>query len=132
MKQIAPKIYAQALYQAIQVSEDLDLILKKFAQMLYEHNQLSKFNLVIKEFKKIYNHKQNLVEVDVESVFPLTEKEKLEVVDMVKIVSSAENITIREKIKKNNIGGLKIYFDDVVIDGTIMKKLQTIKNNFKK
>jgi len=127
MKKINSKLYAQALYDAVKETSNQDFIIKNFTKLLFEHNQLSRVNEIISEFKKIYNKNENMIDAEVTSSHRLAEDEKTQIINLIKELKNADKVVLNEIMDKRNLGGVRISFDDIIIDGTINNKLNIIK-----
>ena len=114
----------------------LDMSLKHFTickeskallYLLIKNNQIGLLYKIISSLKGFRLKKFNIEEAEVISVIALnkTEKDKAE-----KILekASGHKILIREKVNPNIMGGLILRYGDTIIDGSILKKIKTLRH----
>ena len=91
-----------------------------------ENKRLDCLLLVLDVWQKKYYEKKSILEVDVETVIPLsaTQNKKL-----LKILEEKLNqqVKINYIINEDILGGLKISYNSFTIDDTIKNKLEIIK-----
>jgi F-type H+-transporting ATPase subunit delta len=132
MTKLKPKIYAQALYLACLESVDVEMTVHNFIKLLAKHSRLSILKSIIKEFLKIYNRENEMIDVLVTSAHALDPVLREKIIDLVKKIKSVKHAEIIENIDPSVISGLKIKFADYQIDATATRKLSLIKNIFNK
>lgn len=125
-----PKQYAQALHEAIHETnpKDHDKILNNFVKVLQETGNISKFEEIEQEYKKIElsekGIKQAAVTVAREISIDTEIVEKLN-------KSLNTNLEITKKIDGNKIGGIVLRMDDTVMDASIKTQLQKLNSSLK-
>ena len=97
-----------------------------FLKVLCEHGKVSVIDDCIKIFKNLKKQAENRITARVVSARPLDE-EQLERLKESLSKKLGSQIKIKPVIDKSVIGGIKIEFDDKVIDGSVKKQLHDIK-----
>ncbi len=127
---ITPQKYAQGLYESISHIQDKDKIgkiLKRFVDIVIENGDLSKTDLILENFTKIYNLKLGILEANVTSRFNLNDETIANVKKYIMQKSGFENIKINTNIDKNILGGVIIKYNDKVLNISLKNKLRQLK-----
>ncbi len=127
---ITPKQYAISLYEStiridkIQVEQRIG----NFVEILKKNNDLSLANKIIEQYYKYYRVQRNISKIEV------TSAEKLNPDLLSKIIQKFQKqIEIKETIDKSLVGGIILRVDDdLLIDGSVKKKLENLKRNITK
>ncbi len=125
MKKNSVKQYAVALHQAlglVKKESDTSAILKNFSALLAREKLLKKSPAIIKEFVKYSNEKEGIESVEVKSARPL-DKKSIEAIKKY----FGNKIILTEKIDTELIGGAVIKTKDYIIDGSILKHINNLK-----
>lgn len=125
MKKNSVKQYAVALYQALSLVKkdaDTNTVLQNFSALLARKKLLKKSPAIIKEFIKYTNEKGGIENVEVISARPLDKK----AVETIKKYFG-NKIILTEKIDTELIGGAIIKTRDHIIDGSILKQINNLK-----
>ncbi len=125
------KRYAQILYDLTKNKspEEIKKNLKKFVLFLQKNRKLNQIEEIIKKFKKIYNQKNNIIDVQIFSTEKLREQEKNNISNFLKEKYSAKEIDLISKVKPELKGGIKIKINNEdVIDKSIAKQLRKLKD----
>lgn len=125
MKKNSVKQYAVALHQAlglVKKESDTGAILKNFSALLAREKLLKKSPAIIKEFVKYSNEKEGIESVEVKSARPL-DKKSIEAIKKY----FGNKIILTEKIDTELIGGAVIKTKDYIIDGSILKHINNLK-----
>ena len=129
MKYTVPQ-YAQALYEALHGTKDMDheKILDNFARLLQQNGDLGKFSQIEEAFVKHEKTAKGIKAADVITARKLsgTEQEKLirELNDYL-----GTKVDLKKKVDEGILGGVIIQVEDKLIDGSIKRNLQDLKNN---
>ncbi len=127
---ITPRQYATGLYELIENANtsDIDSVLNNFVVFLSNNNDLGLFDKIIVEFSKIFDEKDGVANIDVTSASRLDKK----TIDLLSSSLSKklkkDNIVINEKVDKNILGGIVLKYKDVVLDGSLRKKIDNLKS----
>lgn len=131
---ITPKQYALSLYEATDETrkDGLDEILKNFTSLLARNNDLKLADKIEKEFIKLWDEKKGSAKVEVTTVGKLNKdiKEKLSA-NIMKWLDKSE-VEIEEKIDKDILGGIVVKYEDVIVDGSLRKKIALLKQELEK
>jgi len=90
--------------------------------------QISLINFVLEQYTELYNkHSRNVV-VKAESASPLTEEQLENLKEKIKNELQLENVEINNFVDESLLGGLKLTYNNKVVDATIKAKLNAIKS----
>ena len=124
---ITPKQYAISLYET---TKNVDKFragerIKNFVNILKKNNDLSLANKIKDEYNKYYRNQKNISKIEIVS------NAKLSSETLNKIIQKFKNqIEVEEKIDKSLIDGIVIKInDDVLIDGSVRRKLEDLKKS---
>ena len=129
----SPKQYAQALFDAIShtQSKDHDRVLDNFVQILAANNDLRMFDLISEEFENVRLKSEGKIKATVSSARKMDEATNKQVVELLnKTVKS--NVEITNKIDEKLVGGFVVRMEDTVIDASIKRQINELKNNLEK
>ena len=109
-----------------ELSEDVVSLLK----LLCENNYITKLSEIIKEFFKLEMAVSNTITVTITSKIPLTEEQKEKLVQKLED-KYRKHICPIYQIDEALIGGFTVTTEDYVIDGSVQKRLQRMKEVMK-
>ncbi|AME09991.1 MULTISPECIES: ATP synthase F1 subunit delta [Gemella] len=89
--------------------------------------QISLINFVLEEFEERFNRYSKNILVKVESASQLTQEQISELKEKLKAKLQLDNVEVSNVIDKSLIGGLKITYNNKVIDASIKARLNSIK-----
>jgi len=121
-----PKNYALGLYEAIKTLESKTQIqgaIKNFILILKKERALYLIPKIISAFEKIYKKENGIIDIEV------TTKNEIDFNTIIKNLGN--KLEIKKKIDSNIIGGLILKYEDNLIDGSLKKKLEILKEGFK-
>jgi len=129
MKKISPKQYAISLYEITKDIEENKLpeIIKNFIKLLAKNNALKFSHRIIKEFIKYYNEKEGVLEIEILSAKKLEKDLEKKIIDKFKKLKKVKDIALKKKIDHSLIGGLVFKIEDLVIDGSLKRNLEKMK-----
>ena len=106
--------------------EDLSEHVVSFIKVLCEHGKVTEIGECIKVFRELKKQAENRVTARVRSAVALDEDQvsRLKAILEKKLGSQ---VKIKQIIDKKVLGGVKIEFEDKVIDGSVKKQLHDIK-----
>jgi len=131
---VTSKQYAESLYEAVKGKNDSQVkdAVKNFLEILIANNDISKADKIVKEFKKLWNKEEGIVEAEVVSARELGS-------DIIKLLngyivklSKAKKVILNNKIDKDVLGGVVIKYEDKILDGSLRTKLGELKNEMVK
>ncbi|MCK5413725.1 MAG: ATP synthase F1 subunit delta [Candidatus Pacebacteria bacterium] len=124
---ITPKQYAISLYESTIKIDKLqaEQRIGNFIEILKKNNDLSLIDKIIQQYYKYYREQRNISKIEVSS----TKKINPEILN--KIIQKFEKQTeIEEKVEESLIGGIVLRVDDnLLIDGSVKKKLENLKKS---
>jgi len=124
---ITPKQYAVSLYESTRNVDkvELDKRIKRFIDILKKNNDLSLADKIIDQFYECYRKEKNISKIEI------TSSNKIDPVMLNKIIQKFNSqIEIKEKTDKSLIGGMVIKInDDILIDGSVKRKLNDLRKN---
>lgn len=132
MRKITPKKYAVSLYETLHQAdrEKIPALLKSFLAILIRNQDLKKSDKIIKAFIAYANDKEKHVEVTLSSAKTLDTELKDKVIDQL-AKSLNREISVREEVDPSLLGGLILKYDDVVVDGSVKKKIELLAENLR-
>lgn len=90
--------------------------------------QISLINFVLEEYTELFNRQTRSVVVKVESASELTNTQLENLKEKLKNELQLDKIEINNIVDKSLIGGLKITYNNKVVDASIKARLNSIKN----
>ena len=121
---ITPKQYAIALFESTQhlPEEEVGKIIKNFVGVLKKNNDLSLGGKIIEEYQNCVRRKKDIAKVQI------TVGEKISG-DVINILTQklGQTVEIEQKVDESLIGGAVIRIGDVLIDGSVKRKLGELK-----
>ncbi len=129
----SPKQYATALYEIVESSseKETEALARKFAEVVFKQGDASKTDDILRQFEKIWNDKNNIVEVEITSTHKIGEKEVEKIKKYIKTKNSAEKVEVKEVINKKVLGGVVIKYNDYIIDFGIKRKIKELTKTIK-
>ncbi len=99
-------------------------------KILVENRRINELGLILEQFKEIYNKKQNIAEVEVETVSELTKSQDENLKQ--KLTNLFEkNIVVNYHINPRILGGLVIKCGTVLIDSSVKHQLDSLEQLMK-
>ena len=127
---ITPKQYAISLYESmIKIDKvQVEQRIGNFIEILRKNNDLSLVDKIIEQYYKYYREQRNISKIEVSSA------KKLNPEILNKIIQKFnKQIEIEEIIDESLVGGIVLRVDDnLLIDGSVKKKLENLKKNITK
>ena len=90
--------------------------------------QISLINFVLEQYTELFNKYSRNVVVKAESASPLTEVQLENLKEKIKNELQLENVEINNFVDESLLGGLKLTYNNKVVDATIKAKLNAIKS----
>ena len=121
--------YAKTLYELAsgKNKSEIDSIAASFAKLLAKNNRLKMAPAIIEKFGNIWNRENGILEADVESAYPLNDEASGKITKEIKEKYGAKEVILNNKINKDIKGGIIIKIGDEVIDGSVKKQLEMLK-----
>ena len=97
-------------------------------KILADNLQISLINFVLEQFDELYRRYSNSVVVKVESASPLTEIQLENLKEKLKNELELDKVEINNLVDESLIGGLKITYNNKVVDASIKARLNALKS----
>jgi len=132
MRKISPKKYAISLYESLQGIEKREIpeVIKSFVALLARNKDLKKADKIVKAFRDYINEQERILEVLAISAEPLDSQFKEEIIDYLESSLNKE-IELKEQTDKNLVGGVILKYGDVVVDGSVKKRIELLADSLK-
>ncbi len=123
--------YALALAQSLKAEKDKNEIERKIQNLfkiLVKNKQGKSITRFEKEFGNVWREVNGQLEATVTLPYEPSDEDKM---SLMKLLGEALNkeIILNVKVDENVIGGMKIEFDDCIIDATVQKNLELLKQS---
>lgn len=130
MRRISPKKYAISLYEAtLGVKEPgLPAMMDNFVKLLIKNNALSQSSKIMAAFDDYAKEREGIMDVEAKSAKPLNQMEKERVTHHLQTALN-KKIHLKEIVDHKLIGGIVLHYRDTVIDGSIQRRLQVLREN---
>jgi F-type H+-transporting ATPase subunit delta len=112
------------------VESGVNVVVVNLMKVLIDNNELNLFREILFEFQKIYQEKEKIKVVYVTSARPL-DSDMLDTVREGLEKKLDSFVVIITNVIPKLIGGIKIEYDGMVVDNTILKQLNDMKRSFK-
>ncbi len=122
--------YANALYELTEGEEKarIDAVAKKFTQLLIKNRQNKLVGKIIEKFNEIYNRKNGIIEAEVTTREKVSTEVYTQVRTYVSTKYKAKEVVLINKIDENIKGGIVIKVGDEILDGSVIGRLNSLKN----
>lgn len=97
-----------------------------FTELLCEKGHIYEFGKCVKEYDELYKAFEAVSNARIVSTVPLTKQEKSNLIAKLEKISG-HRVTAKYEINTTLLGGVVVYIDDVVIDGSLKRKLKEVK-----
>jgi F-type H+-transporting ATPase subunit delta len=121
--------YSEALAKSLKHETDKKEIVQRMQNLLkilVKRKQGKAIKHLYEEFKKVWMREHKQIELTVTLPHEATKEELKELADSLSHAVKKE-VVLKQKVDKKVIGGMKLEFDDYVIDGTVLKRLEMLK-----
>lgn len=126
MKKITNKQFAQALYEVVKDLKGMQLkeAVKRFVLLLVRQHKFRQAGRIIVEFEKYAKKQAGVVDIEINSAHAL----KAETIKKIKKIFG-KKIEAEEIIEPSLIGGIMIRTEDKILDGSLKKQLERLRQN---
>ncbi|MBI4262396.1 ATP synthase F1 subunit delta [Candidatus Uhrbacteria bacterium] len=122
------KQYAQAFYQAVQDDgAELRNVGHGFIATLQRDGVLAKANAIIELFRKEWNTREREIDVFITTAREISSTQQQHIAERVASLAKKERATIHATIDPTLIGGVRVRYDDTILDGSMQRALHTLK-----
>jgi len=112
------------------VDSGVNVVVVNLMKVLIDNNELNLFREILFEFQKIYQEKEKIKVVYVTSARPLDSDMLDNIREGLEKKLDSFVVVITNVVPKL-IGGIKIEYDGMIVDNTILKQLNDMKRSFK-
>lgn len=121
--------YAHTLYEVLEDThpKDHQKVIDNFIAILSESNDSALFPEIIKEIEKLEQEKKDRKTVELTTARSLDSQEEAKLVELLHAYLG-ENIELKKAVDHGLISGLVVKVDDVVIDGSVKKRIEKLKS----
>jgi F-type H+-transporting ATPase subunit delta len=134
MNKITTKEIAKVIYEVTEgkKEEEIKAIMPKIADLVVRFGLQDRLSEIDTELERIKIEQEGLLEVQIESVDKVDNKEIEGIVDTIAKGRGIDKdkVVTKEKINKDLKGGLKIKIGDEVFDGSVAGKLEKMRKLF--
>ncbi len=99
--------------------------LLNFLKLITERGMIRQFGDCCAAYRKLYNEDNGILPVTVVSAAPLEDTQKVRLTEKLHSLTG-KNVALLCKVDANCIGGIRVEYDDKMIDGTVEKRLSNI------
>lgn len=126
---ISSRQYALSLYESVKDKSDMHIkqTIKEFAAILFKNRDIKIADDIIKNFIKICDDKDGLVNARVVVAEKLDTAMAGLLENYIVKIAQAKKVNIIEEIDKSILGGVVINYGDNVLDGSLRTKLNELK-----
>jgi F-type H+-transporting ATPase subunit delta len=97
-----------------------------FTQLLCERGRIREFKSCVREYEALYRTFESVSTARIISAAALTDSQKKALIEKLEKISG-HTVTAEYEIDEALLGGLTVYIDDKVIDGSLRRKLKEVK-----
>lgn len=110
---------------------NLSFAFQNLLYILLERNRVSLLPEIKEEYVNLLDEKEGRVKATIFSAFPLEEEERKEMESLLK-ERFGKDVVLELKEDKSLIGGIKLKVKDLIIDGSIKRQIELLKENLLK
>ena len=124
-----PRVLGQAKKETLSkiFSQDVADVVLRFLMLLVDKRRETILPFIIREYVKLANVARNIVEAEVTTSMPLDINQQTALINKLSLVTG-KTIVLKTQIDKAIIGGVIVQIGDKLIDGSIKRQLQMLKN----
>ena len=121
--------YAKALYEATneKPQKEIEGLVSNFLKVLKKNNQMKLAGKIMEKFSALHDKKNGIVNASVTSVKKLDEKMIDEVEKFVAKKYEAKKVVLENKIDAKIKGGIILQVGDEIVDGSILRKMNDLR-----
>lgn len=126
--------YAKSLYAATgdKNQKEIGDAVSNFIKILQKNRQLKLFSKITQKFTEIWNQEKGIVKAEITSREELHTELRNKVSKYVKERYQAKEVILHNIIDEKIQGGIIIRVEDEILDGSVVRQLQELKNNLSK
>lgn len=101
-----------------------------FLKLLTEKGYIARFDLCCKAYREQYNEDKGILQVRAVSALPLTNSQKTQLTDKL-VAITGKKIDLVCKVDKSVLGGIRLSYGGIQVDGTVQSRLQAMEKRLK-
>lgn len=131
MATISKNNIARAIYTASlnKTEAEQDIFLKNVVNFLFRHKLISQSKDILIALRKMVHKEQGFIEARIWSKNKITEKNKTELIQILKKRYGGKNFILEEKLDDKLLGGFKIEVNNELIDLTLKNKINKLQEH---
>lgn len=131
---VKSKQYAQALFELTEgkSESEVDALVLKFVESLKRNGDFNKSDDVVKDFVKIFNKENAIVEAAVVSARELDESQIGQIKDFIVKKYESKEAILQSKVDDNVLGGVIVKVGEEVTDFSVGGQLKSLKSYLSK
>ena len=124
-----PRVLAEAKKETLGkiFTNDIADFVLKFLMLLVDKRRETILPAIILEYIKLANEARNIVQAEVTTAMPIDETQQTALINKLSLVTG-KTIVIKTQIDKATIGGVVVKIGDKLIDGSVARQLERLKN----
>ena len=122
--------YAKSLYEVTKekTQSEIDGFVVNFLKVLKKNNQMRLAKKIVEKFSAIYDAKNGIIEATITSATELNEKSLKEVEGFIVKKYSAKKVILKNIVKKEIKGGIILQVGDEMLDASVSRKIDDLRN----
>jgi F-type H+-transporting ATPase subunit delta len=101
-----------------------------FLKLLTEKGYIVHFAACCEAYRQQYNADKGILQVRAVSALPLTDRQKMQLTDKLATITG-KKIDLVCKVDKSVLGGIRLNYGGIQVDGTVQSRLQALEKAFK-
>lgn len=128
-----PRVLAQAKKEMLGkiFEQDVTDFVLKFLMLIIDKRRETVLPAIIREYVRLANDARNIIEAAVTTALPLDDKQQTALKNKLGLVTG-KTIVLKMQIDKAIIGGVIVQIGDKLIDGSVARQLEIMKNSLLK
>lgn len=110
---------------------NVDSYLTNFLKILIDENSFKHFNEIVEDYQELFYQHHNILEINIVVAKPLSSFDYKNIIKQLE-TNTNKTVVLKTTIDPNIIGGIKIMYEDKVIDNTISNKLKQIEKEIRR
>lgn len=110
---------------------NVDSYLTNFLKILIDENNFKHFNEIVEDYQELFYQHHNILEINIVVAKPLSSFDYKNIIKQLE-TNTNKTVVLKTTIDPDIIGGIKIMYEDKVIDNTISNKLKQIEKEIRR
>ncbi len=109
-------------------NNNVDVLILNFLIILLKNDRINSFSKIVETYKQLANKYRSIQVIDVVTAYELDSNQIDDIITQAKSIFKTENVQINVTINPEIVGGILLKKGDTVIDGTLKKKIEDMRN----